>query len=150
MSVKIIFDALEANIKANTTFQGFKFFRFDSIANANKQSQGSVPFIRVVWKQNRSYIVENTYKLETECKFYAEIRWQTISADLDNIARITEYSLYDRAFKECLLPRDEALLGLDNVLSLQVDTLSSEVTGAAALKHCILQCNCEVKYIEIF
>lgn len=150
MSVKTIFDALEAQIKVNTAFTGFNFFRFESVANCNKQSLGSVPFVKVAWKQNRSYLADNLYKLQSECKFLVEIRWISTKNDLDDIKRIEEYSLYDKAFKECVFSDDDAFLGLSSVLSFQADSQPVEIQGAAALKQCMLQYNCEIRYIETF
>lgn len=148
MSVDILFTALETNIRANSAFTGFKFFRFESMANSNQQSLGSVPFVKVAWKQNHSYVAESLHKIITECRFQAEIRWILSEPDINDEKRIDEYSLYDRAFKECLLSHDENFLGLSEVLSVQADSMPGVVTGPSFLKHGLIVCNCEIKYVE--
>ncbi|NUM33407.1 MAG: hypothetical protein HUU50_02590 [Candidatus Brocadiae bacterium] len=150
MSIFTIFDALEAKIKANTAFEDFNFFRFESEANSNQQSLGSVPFVKVWWSQNSSLLSEYPYKIISDCDFSAEMRWNLEKSDTSAIEKIREYSLYDKAFKECLMPDEDCILGMESVLSCRVISRPGEIAGASALKHGRILVDVTIQYIENF
>lgn len=149
MSWYSIFAALETAIGANTTLQNFNIFRFESEANANQQSGGSVPFVKIWFKRSQSTKTDR-HKLQNQVYLGVEIRWALTKSDKNAVERIQEFAAYEAALKDCLFGSNNAFLDREDILDMQVNSEPGDLPGSEGLKHGRILMELGIEYIETF
>jgi len=144
-----VFNAIETRVKAATKFSGFGFFRFASEANANQQSNASVPFVKIAWREEQGQAKMNRWRLEDQLILDAEIRWKAADTDVNAITRIQEQDDHLEAFKIALFPKNEEnFLNMQEILDIRITSKPLSFQGLEVKKHNGIEIEITIQYVD--
>ena len=118
------------------------FFRFRSENNSNKQSKGSIPFLRLYFERERTTLVTRHRRRSMQATFMLELRFEASSSDINDAARFVQADTLLAAVYNAILPNDEDTenyLNLEYIKAFEIETEFIELGGTEAIKQTALE-----------
>lgn len=130
MSLLSIFQAIETNIKAESEFSSFNFFRSESQYSTGAQNLTQLPYNRLINFGSRLSDFADRSRVEAILTLELHTVFQASTpTDKDDITRIQDYSEKQAAiFSAVIREENQVCLGLQNVLSVSVRTEPLELS----------------------